>query len=120
MSFTLCTSGAATIKAGTDVSSTIKADSTALNQMSDHAEGRITAETRRTWVDDYANLSTEIKGILSDVASSLIAMDMMWFNNKVYQSAEIFQTGLDIHIDRITRGLSFLRSFKSNEIKSVS
>lgn len=118
MAFTLCTSGAATIKAGTNVSTTILQDATALDKFSDSAEGRIVAETRRDWVDSFASVDTGTKGLLDDVCSSLIALQMIQFDLGSYNSQREAETLLDVQDSTAQRGLKILRDFKSNTIKS--
>ena len=119
MAFTLTTSGAATIKAGTNVSATILADSTALDKFSDDAEGRIVAETRRDWVDSFSSVDTGTKALLSDVCSSLIAIQMINFDMSGYTSRAEAQTMLDVNDNTAQRGLKVLRDFKSNNIRPL-
>ena len=109
MSFTLCTSGAATIKAGTNANTTILGDETALNKLADEAEGRIMAETHSDWVTNYNSLSDGIKNVLSDVASSLIAMMIVGYDISSYTTQREAETILDINDDRASKGLSFLK-----------
>ena len=116
MAFTLCTSGAATIKAGANVSPTILANEEALNQLSNEAEGRIEAETRRKWVDNFSGLDTGIQNALSDVCSSLIAMELVNFNPTVYLTREA-DLILNVQDDRVRQGMKVLKDFKSNVLK---
>lgn len=119
MAFTLTTSGAATIKAGANVSGTLLANSTALDKFSDDAEGRIVAETRRDWVDSYANVDSGVKGLLSDACSSLIAIKMINYDMSGYISRAEAQTMLDVNDDTAQRGINILKDFKSNTIQGV-
>ena len=116
MSWTLCTSGSAILKAGANANSTIIA-SGSLSFFSDEAEGRIEAETRRTWVASYSGLGTGIKGVLSDVCSSLIAMNIISYDTTGYLSREA-DTLLNVNDDRASKGLQTLKDFKSNTLQT--
>ncbi len=116
MSWTLTTSGSAIIKAGVHAS-TITASGTEMAKMSDEAEGIVEAKTRRTWVANHAGLPTGIKGILSDVTSSIIGMAIIGYDNTGYLSREADML-MNFNDDRINKGLAILKDFKSNELKT--
>lgn len=119
MSWTFTLSGSAIKKAGYDADSTITNDYTTLTKWSDQAEGRIVAETRRNWVSQYSTISgSAIAALLDDVASSMIAKNIIAFNMANY-SRGIAQTMLDVQEDIINSGLKVLSDFKSNDIKDV-
>lgn len=121
MTWTLCTSAEAIVKAGTHANSTLVGyggtNKTTLDKWSDAAEGRIEAETRRTWVASYAGLSTGVKGILADVCSSLIAMNIIAYDSTGYLSREA-DSLLNVNDDKANNGLRILKDFKSNELKT--
>lgn len=117
MSWTLTTSGAAILKAGANVNSDIIGSGGRLLEWSNDAEGRIQAETRRTWVVSYDTLDTPIKNALSDVASSLIAMSIIGYDTTGYISREA-DSLLNINDDRVRQGLKVLKDFKSNQLKA--
>jgi len=115
MSWTLCTSGAAVYKAGEHVNSTVSGSGLILAKWSDEAEGRIEAETRRSWVANYSGLSDGVKGILSDTCSSLIAMKIISYDTTGYLSREA-DTLLNVNDDIANDGLKILKDFKSNTL----
>lgn len=117
MSWTLTTSGSAIVKAGTNANSTLIVSGTPLAKMSDEAEGYIENITRRKWVANHSGLDTGIKGVLSDVASSLIGMAIATNDPTGYLARE-WDGVMNFNDDRITKGLSRLRDFKSNELKA--
>jgi len=117
MSWTLCTSGAAVYKAGEHVNSTVSGSGVILAKWSDEAEGRIETETRRTWVSSYSTLSDGVKGILSDVCSSLIAMKIISYDTTGYLSREA-DILMNVNDDIVSKGLSILKDFKSNTLQS--
>lgn len=115
-SWTLTTSGAAVAKAGIHCNA-ISGSSVTMAKWSDEAEGRIEAETRRSWVTNYSGLPTGIKGILSDVTSSLIAMDIIAYDptGYLYREADML---MNMNDDKATRGLAILKDFKSNTLQT--
>jgi hypothetical protein len=118
MSWTFCTSGSAIIKAGANCNSTIIASGSAMAKWSDLAEGRIMAETRRDWKTNFANLDTGIQGIIQDICSSLIAMNIVAYDMGGYTDRREAETILDVNDDRSNKGLTILKDFKSNSIQS--
>lgn len=119
MAWTLCTSGSAVRKAGANANSTIIGSGSALQDWSDKAEGTIIANTRRDWRVDYSSLNADVKNILADVASSLIAMNLISYDMSGYTSRAEAQTMLDFLDDNASKGMKILHDFKSNTIKSV-
>lgn len=119
MTWTLTTSEAAIRKAGENADATIVASGAALANWSDQAEGRIVAETRRNWVTDYASVPADVKKILDDTASSLIAMQIINYNMLGFTSRAEAQTMLNIQDNTATTGMRVLKDFKSNEIRGI-
>ena len=117
MSWTLCTSGSAIYKAGEHCNSTVSGSGIILAKWSDEAEGRIEAETRRTWVANHTGLSDGVKGILSDVCSSLIAMKIIAYDTTGYLSREA-DTLMNLNDDIANDGLRILKDFKSNTLQT--
>jgi len=117
MSWTLCTSGAAVAKAGVHCNSTIKVSGSALLQWCSDAEGRIEAETRRSWAANYSSLGAGVKGILADVCSSLIAMNIIAYDTTGYLSREA-DALLNVNDDKAGSGLRILKDFKSNTLQT--
>lgn len=118
MSWTLTTSGAAIVKAGSNSNATIIASGAALQTWSDQVEGRIVAETRRDWVTSYTNLSGAVQNILNDTASDLIAMKIINYDVAANPS-RVSETMLDVLRDNASSNLKILREFKSNEIRGI-
>jgi len=121
MTWTLCTSGSAYSKAGVNASSTITTwgtGATYMNNWSDEAEGFICAETRRDWVTNCTSLSDMIKNVLSNVCSSLIAMNIINYDMSGYTSRQEATTMLDVNDSIMGKGLQFLKDFKSNVLQT--
>ncbi len=117
MTWTLTTSTAAVIKAGTNANSTITVSDTALGKWSDEAEGFVEVATHRSWVANHSTLSTGIKNILSDVASSKIAMNIIAYDTTGYLSREA-DTLLNVNDDVIQKGIATLRDFKNSTLRT--
>ena len=118
MAWTLCTSGAAIAKAGANCNTDIRASGAILAQWSNEAEGRIVEETRRNWVTQHTGLPTDVKNVLSDVCSSLIAMQMISYDMSGYTDRREAETILDVQDDRANKALTRLKDFKSNSIQN--
>ena len=117
--WTLTTSGACVAKAGKNVNSEISTSGAILTIWKDEAEGRIVAETRRDWVDQYASVDAGTQTLLGDVCSSMIAIKLINYDMGGYTSKTEAQTMLDVNDDIVQRGMNVLRDFKSNTIKPV-
>jgi len=116
MVWTLCTSGAAVMKAGIHCNA-ISGSVATMAEWSTEAEGRIEAETRRSWVANYSGLPTGVKGILADVCSSLIAMNIIAYDTTGYLSREA-DALLNVNDDKASSGLRILKDFKSNTLQT--
>jgi hypothetical protein len=117
MSWTLTTSAAAVVKAGVHSNSTIIASGAVLAKWSDEAEGYVESQTRRTWVDNYAGLPTGIKGVLSDVTSSKIGMNIIAYDSTGYYTREA-DTLMNYNDEIVTKGLGVLKDFDSKALKT--
>ena len=113
MSWTFCLSGAAVAKAGSYVSDVIQADSTAMDNFSDQAEGRIVAETRKNYLSEYATLDAEVVSLLNDIASSLIAIQLVNYDMGVYTNLAEAQTILNVQDDKAQQGIRILKDWKT-------
>ncbi len=116
MSWTLTTSGSAVLKAGKNANSDIKISGTALVDWSDKAEGRVESETGIAWIDNYSSLATGIKGLLSDVTSSLMAMDIIAYDNTGYLAREADML-MNKNDDRVKQGVAILKELTRKTLK---
>jgi len=108
MSWTLCTSGAAISKAGVNANSTICTSGAALEKWSEEAEGRICAECHKDFITDISSLDTGIQYAISDICSSLIALNIIAFDTTGYLTREA-DILLNLNDDRVTKGLAKLK-----------
>jgi len=117
MAFTLCTSGAATYKAGANCSETVLTTEAIQDSFSNDAEGYIEQLTNSDYTTNYATLSTSIKNAVSMVVSALIAKEMINYDMSGYTSRTEAQTMLDVNDDLIQRGLNSLKR-KADTLKT--
>jgi len=118
MSFTFCSSGAATFKAGANVSASVKANETMLASFSDGSEGMIEQETGMDFTTGYAGLSTSLKNALTDISSSLIGNKMVLASMGEYPSNRMSETLLDINDDIATKGINNIKKRGSDNLKT--
>jgi len=118
MAWTLTTSGAAIVKAGEDVNSSIVSGAE-LVIFSNQAEGRIVQETRKNWVDNYASATTAEKNVLNDACSSLIANNLIMYDLSGYSRIAEAQTLLSINDNIYNRCIKILKESKNNEVESL-
>lgn len=112
MAFTFCTSGAAKIKAGintTDVDTNI--GNSLLENWSDEAENLICATARNDLITDFSSLTANGKQILQMLASSLIAQNIISYDQTGYLPREA-ETMLDKLENDIRRGLALISDDK--------
>ena len=121
MSWTFTISGSAIAKAGVGHNTIFNysSGSAILQKWSDQAEGRIVGTSRKNWLSQYSSLGDEMKYLLDDIASSMIAMQIIGYDMGNYTSRTESQTMLDIQDEIITNGMKTLSDFKSNEIRDV-
>lgn len=120
MSWTFCSSGAAVIKAGANCSTIAKASGAILEAFSTDAEGRICAELHTDFITGYSGLDTGIKYMLSDICSSLIAMNIVSYDMSGYTDRREAETILDVLDDRVRAGLKTLTPRANQKLNSVS
>lgn len=102
MAWTLCTSGAAIVKAGANANTTIIASGAALLNWSNEAESYICDVARYDVVTNLTSLTTQGKEILQLLASSLIAQQIIGYDMSGYFSRQA-ETMLDILQSRIDK-----------------
>jgi len=115
MAWTLCTSAEAVTKAGANANAAIVVSATELAKFSDEVEGTINMKTRKDWVADYANVTTNFKGALADLASDLIANKIINYDMSGYIRADA-QTMLNVNKDNADTIMKDLRDKKFQEV----
>ena len=107
MAWTLCTSSAAVMKAGTHCNA-ISGSAIAMSKWSEEAEGRICAECHSDFVTNYSSYDTQIKNQLSDICSSMVGMCITAYDTTGYISREADMI-MNMNDDRVVKGLINLK-----------
>ena len=113
MAYEYCTSGAAIIMAGANANSTIIANGSALLDIYNNAHSTINSAIRKDYTTLYSTLSSNVKNILTETASKLMATDIINYDMSGYTSRAEAQTMLDVLRDAILRNIAFLRDKKT-------
>ena len=113
MTWTLTASNAAINKAGTHANTTIIASGAALLQYCTDAEGFVCAQCHTDFVANYSGLNARIKGALSSAISSLVATDIVYYDNTGYLSREADMI-INANDERYSQALKTL-SIKGNQ-----
>ena len=113
-----CTSGAAVQKAGTHVNSALALSGTGLLALYNDAEGKIEQETYTAWSDGYSGLPTGIKNQLSNVCSSIIAMNMVAYDPTGYLTREADML-MNNYSTVIAAGMSALADKTKHDLRAV-
>ena len=107
-------------KAGAGVNTTLAViDGAAMVLLGVAVEGRLCALTRKDWVTNYATQSTNIKNILEDTFTSMLAVEMAQYDQTGYYIGE-YQMTINVQSDIADAGIRYLKDFKATEIKTPS
>ena len=115
MAQTLASSGSCVIKAGKNISTDWTAGTRSGSEWDDiinMAEGTVCCASRRDWVAAYSGLSANIKMILDDVTSNLVAMYLVIYDMAGYTSRVEAEDIVNVLRDGALRGLGILRDKK--------
>jgi cystathionine beta-lyase family protein involved in aluminum resistance len=83
-----------------------------INALCSQVESLINCVTRYNWSDAYAGLNADVKGILSEVASNLVAIYIISFNMAGYTTRTEAEDMINVLRDGALRGLSILKDKK--------
>ena len=111
MAYIMTTEAEIEQKSGAGVSATF--DTTAMTASNLRAESMVNSIARYNFSDAVtAGLNADVKGILSDVASSLVAIEAIAYDMSGYTSRIEAEDMINILRDGALRGLSLLRDKK--------
>lgn len=84
------------------------------------AESVVNVVTRFNFSNDFDNINTDVKGILSDIVSGMVAMEGIAYDFSGYPSRIVAEDKINILRDSILRNLSLIRDRKQIDfIKSA-
>ena len=87
-------------------------DTTMMTAANLRAESTVNAIARYNFSDGYAALNVDVKGILSDVCSSLVAIEAISYDMSGYTSRTEAEDMINVLRDGALRGLSILKDKK--------
>lgn len=99
------------VKAGESVDATGSTEAR-INALCVQVESLINCVTRYNWSDAYATLNADVRGILSEVESNLVAIYLIQFNMAGYTTRIEAEDMINVLRDGALRGLSLLRDKK--------
>lgn len=104
------TSGSAVYKAGANMALTIP--EAAWTEWISGSMSTINCVARNNWSDSFATLNDDVKNILVDISSSLVAINAIQFDMSGYTSRIEAEDMVNIQRDTALRGLSIIRGQK--------
>lgn len=90
-------------------------DTTMMTASNLQAESTINVLTRFNFSTAYAGLDSAVKGILSDIASSLVAIEAISYDMSGYTTRTEAEDKINVLRDAALRGLSILRDKKNQD-----
>jgi len=113
MAYIMTTEAEIIQKAGSGKSATF--DTTMMTAANLRAESTVNCMCRYNFSDAYAGLNADIKGLLSDVCSSLVAIEAICYDMSGYDSRTAAEDQINVLRDGALRGLSILRDKKTQD-----
>ncbi len=111
---TFATSDECTFKAGKDYDDSNITEAH-INALCYQAEAEINVATKYNWTDAYSELNEDVKRILSEAASNLVAIYMINFNMDIYPSRIIAEDMVNVLRDGYLRCISILTEHANAE-----
>lgn len=102
------------VKAGENVDGTGSTEAR-INNLCTQVESYINCVCRYNWSDNYAAANADVKGLLSMVASDLVAIYLIMFNMSGYSSRIEAEDMINVLRDSALRGLALLRDQKTQQ-----
>ena len=84
------------------------------------AESLINCVTRYNWSDAYAGLDADVKGLLRQVASDLVAIYCIIYDMSGFTSRVEAEDMINVLRDAALRGLALLRDKKTQEFMTTA
>jgi len=100
------------VKAGENVDATVSTEAR-INDLCLQAESYINCVTRYNWSDAYSGLNADVKGILSEAESNLVAMYLITFNMSGYTSRVEAEDILNVLKVRFNECIELLKDQKT-------
>lgn len=104
------TSGAATHKAGVSMSTAIP--ELAWAEWASFAQATVQAEARENYIDTYATLDADVKTVVADAATSIMAAQAVKFDMSGYTSRGEAQDIINVELDNAQKQMRRLKDKK--------
>lgn len=123
MAITLTTTNACLFKAGKNVSPDMVSSAlifgsdtdTVINEWINQAEGEINMTTTHDWVTEYSSLGDIDKKMLDEIASSLVAINIIAYDMSGYTTRVEAESMISVHRDIALRGMKELKDKNTAE-----
>ena len=79
------------------------------------AESTVNVMCRYNFSDNYSTLNADVKGILSDIVSSLVAIEAISYDMSGYTSRTEAEDLINVLRDNAMRGMSIIRDKKQQD-----
>ena len=109
-------SGVAIAKAGTNANSDVIASQAILAVWSDQAEAKLSMKSNRDWVADFDGVKANFKQVLSEYVPNDIAISIINYDMRDYNSLLEATTMIDVLNDRNSNIISDLRQSTYQDI----
>ena len=113
MAYIMTTEAEIEQKSGANVNTTF--NTTMMTAANLRAESTINTACRYNFSDVYATLNADVKGLLSDIASSLVAIEAISYDMSGYTSRGEAESMINVLRDGLLRGISILRDKKTED-----
>jgi len=111
MAYIMTTEAEIEQKSGANVN--VAFDTTMMTASNLRAESFVNVMTRYNWSDQYASLNADVKGVLSDVCSSLVAIEAISYDMSGYTTRGEAESMITILRDNAIRGIQALKGIKN-------
>ena len=86
-----------------------------INELCLQVESYINAFTKYNWSDAFAGLNADVKGILAEIESDLVAIYIINYQMSGYTTGGEAETMLDVLTNRSTVALTLLQDVKTRD-----
>lgn len=86
-----------------------------INELCLQAESYINCSTRYNWSDSFSGLNADVKYILAEIESNIVAMYIIIYNMGTYTSRGEAETMLDVLKDKIDKAFLILNDLKTQD-----
>ena len=116
---TLCTAQDVLDRCGVNANSTVVASTAIIERYIEVSEATICAETRRDWINDYANVPAEVQATLKSCTASHAAKQIIMYDMSGFSTRAEAITMLNVNQDEFVRTKKALEDQDIIKIREV-